>query len=152
MRGRGGGSNNRKSPNPLTRSYESNGPDVKITDSAQQIARKVHHSHGTQSAGDVSWPRTTCTRRYNRIIMAAMAQMPQQPVRDIRDDEDADDRMDDGFTPVQPQQQAAPAGSRITIGISSATSVVVTAMAMVPSSRVTAASRSQSSRHACEVA
>ncbi|RUV80346.1 DUF4167 domain-containing protein, partial [Mesorhizobium sp. M1A.F.Ca.IN.022.07.1.1] len=33
MRGRnnngGGGNNNRKGPNPLTRNYESNGPDVK---------------------------------------------------------------------------------------------------------------------------
>ncbi|TIO90363.1 MAG: DUF4167 domain-containing protein, partial [Mesorhizobium sp.] len=41
MRGRnnngGGGNNNRKGPNPLTRNYESNGPDVKIRGSAQQI-------------------------------------------------------------------------------------------------------------------
>ncbi|TIS02391.1 MAG: DUF4167 domain-containing protein, partial [Mesorhizobium sp.] len=40
MRGRnnngGGGNNNRKGPNPLTRNYESNGPDVKIRGSAQQ--------------------------------------------------------------------------------------------------------------------
>ncbi|TIX38900.1 MAG: DUF4167 domain-containing protein, partial [Mesorhizobium sp.] len=42
MRGRnnngggGGNNNNRKGPNPLTRNYESNGPDVKIRGSAQQ--------------------------------------------------------------------------------------------------------------------
>ena len=36
MRGR----NNRKGPNPLTRSYESNGPDVKIRGTAQHIAEK----------------------------------------------------------------------------------------------------------------
>jgi len=42
MRGRGnnGGNNNRKGPNPLNRNYESNGPDVKIRGSAQQIAEK----------------------------------------------------------------------------------------------------------------
>ena len=41
MRGRGrsnGGGN--KGPNPLTRSYESNGPDVKIRGTAQHIAEK----------------------------------------------------------------------------------------------------------------
>ncbi|MCK5934663.1 MAG: DUF4167 domain-containing protein, partial [Fulvimarina manganoxydans] len=35
MRGRG-----RKGPNPLTRSYESNGPDVKIRGTAQHVAEK----------------------------------------------------------------------------------------------------------------
>ena len=35
MRGRG-----RKGPNPLSRSYESNGPDVKIRGTAQHIAEK----------------------------------------------------------------------------------------------------------------
>nr|WP_306306753.1 DUF4167 domain-containing protein [Nitratireductor aquibiodomus] len=35
MRGRG--NNNRKGPNPLARSYESNGPDVKIRGTAQQV-------------------------------------------------------------------------------------------------------------------
>ena len=33
-------SNNRRGPNPLTRSYESNGPDVKIRGNAHHIAEK----------------------------------------------------------------------------------------------------------------
>ena len=37
MRGRNPG---RKGPNPLTRSYESNGPDVKIRGTAQHVAEK----------------------------------------------------------------------------------------------------------------
>ncbi|PXF97245.1 DUF4167 domain-containing protein, partial [Brucella abortus] len=37
MRGRGNNNNNnnRKGPNPLSRNYESNGPDVKIRGNAQ---------------------------------------------------------------------------------------------------------------------
>ena len=38
MRGRP--SNNRRGPNPLTRSYESNGPDVKIRGNAHHVAEK----------------------------------------------------------------------------------------------------------------
>ena len=46
MRGRNNNNNNnnRKGPNPLTRNYESNGPDVKIRGSAQQIAEKYAHA------------------------------------------------------------------------------------------------------------
>src|SRR5580700_2880201 len=38
MRGRP--TNNRRGPNPLTRSYESNGPDVKIRGNAHHVAEK----------------------------------------------------------------------------------------------------------------
>ena len=38
MRGRP--NNNRRGPNPLTRSYESNGPDVKIRGNAHHVAEK----------------------------------------------------------------------------------------------------------------
>ena len=45
MRGRNNNNNNstggsRKGPNPLTRSYESNGPDVKIRGTAHHVAEK----------------------------------------------------------------------------------------------------------------
>src|SRR5688572_200367 len=47
------GGNNRKGPNPLTRNYESNGPDVKIRGSAQQIAEKYTTlARDSMSAGD----------------------------------------------------------------------------------------------------
>ena len=39
MRGRNNNNrNNNKGPNPLTKSYESNGPDVKIRGTAQHVA------------------------------------------------------------------------------------------------------------------
>ena len=48
MRGR-----NRKGPNPLTRSYESNGPDVKIRGTALHIAEKyVQLARDAQASGD----------------------------------------------------------------------------------------------------
>ena len=48
MRGR-----NRKSLNPLTRVYESNGPDVKIRGTASHIAEKyVQLARDAQSSGD----------------------------------------------------------------------------------------------------
>jgi len=57
MRGRNnnGGNNNgnRKSPNPLQRSYESNGPDVKVRGTAQHVAEKyLQLARDAQSSGD----------------------------------------------------------------------------------------------------
>ncbi len=108
MRGRGGGGNNnnnnsnRKGPNPLTRSYESNGPDVKIRGTAQQIAEKYTTlARDAQSSGDRVMAENYLqhAEHYNRIIAAAQAQMPnQQPrPRDDEDDEDEDREMQPGF-------------------------------------------------------
>ena len=94
MRGRnnnggGGGNNNnnnnnnRKGPNPLTRNYESNGPDVKIRGSAQQIAEKYATlARDAQSSGDRVMAENYLqhAEHYNRIIAAAQAQMPIQNV------------------------------------------------------------------------
>jgi hypothetical protein len=91
MRGRGG---NRKGPNPLTRSYESNGPDVKIRGSAQQIADKYSTlARDAQSAGDrvIAENYLQHAEHYNRIIAAAQAQMAPQQNRDTRDDADDND-------------------------------------------------------------
>ena len=117
MRGRGGGSGNggnpnRKGPNPLTRNYESNGPDVKIRGSAQQIAEKYTTlARDAQSAGDRVMAENYLqhAEHYNRIIMAAQAQMPQQQIRDARDDDELDEEGDDGFIqPAEPQPQPQP--------------------------------------------
>ena len=52
MRGRGN-NNNRKSSNPLTRVYESNGPDVKIRGTASHIAEKyIQLARDAQGSGD----------------------------------------------------------------------------------------------------
>lgn len=96
MRGRSGG---RKGPNPLTRTYESNGPDVKIRGSAQQVADKYTTlARDAQSSGDRVMAENYLqhAEHYNRIIAAAQAQAsPQQP-RDSRDD--MDDGDDEGET------------------------------------------------------
>ena len=101
MRGRnnsggGGGNNNnnnRKGPNPLTRNYESNGPDVKIRGSAQQIAEKYATlARDAHSSGDRVMAENYLqhAEHYNRIIAAAQAQMPIQNVQQNRDDFDDD--------------------------------------------------------------
>lgn len=106
MRGRnnngGGGNNNnnRKGPNPLTRNYESNGPDVKIRGSAQQIAEKYAAlARDAQSSGDRVMAENYLqhAEHYNRIIAAAQAQMPIQNVQHNRDDfdDDADEDRDE---------------------------------------------------------
>lgn len=95
MRGRG----NRKGPNPLTRTYESNGPDVKIRGSAQQIADKYSSlARDAQSSGDRVMAENYLqhAEHYNRLIAAALAASGQLPVRDMRDDDDeGDDERDE---------------------------------------------------------
>ncbi|WP_274426126.1 DUF4167 domain-containing protein [Chelativorans sp. YIM 93263] len=97
MRGRGG-NNSRKGPNPLSRSYESNGPDVKIRGTAQQVADKYATlARDAQSSGDrvIAENYLQHAEHYNRIIAAAQAQQQaqqqnQQPSRDDRDDVNGD--------------------------------------------------------------
>jgi hypothetical protein len=106
MRGRNNNNNNnRKGPNPLTRNYESNGPDVKIRGSAQQIAEKYATlARDAQSAGDRVMAENYLqhAEHYNRIIAAAQAQMPIQNFRENRDefddelDEERDEQQDAG--------------------------------------------------------
>jgi hypothetical protein len=107
------GNNNRKGPNPLTRNYESNGPDVKIRGSAQQIAEKYATlARDAQSSGDRVMAENYLqhAEHYNRIIAAAMAQMPiqQQQSRDDfdadMDDERDEDSIDNNVAEVQVQQ------------------------------------------------
>ncbi|TGQ45923.1 DUF4167 domain-containing protein [Mesorhizobium sp. M00.F.Ca.ET.216.01.1.1] len=103
MRGRnnnGGGNNNnnRKGPNPLTRNYESNGPDVKIRGSAQQIAEKYATlARDAQSSGDRVMAENYLqhAEHYNRIIAAAQAQMPIQNAQQNRDEFDDDEDRDE---------------------------------------------------------
>lgn len=115
MRGRSGG---RKGPNPLTRTYESNGPDVKIRGSAQQVADKYTTlARDAQSAGDRVMAENYLqhAEHYNRIIAAAQAQAaPQQP-RDSRDDmDDGDDETETNEVKQadrRPEKAAAADGS-----------------------------------------
>jgi hypothetical protein len=113
MRGRGNNNNRSKGPNPLSRNYESNGPDVKIRGNAQHVAEKYTTlARDAQSSGDRVMAENYLqhAEHYNRIILAAQAQAPVQYQRDDRDDQDDDGVYDDDGNeqqqdrPVQHQQ------------------------------------------------
>lgn len=73
-RGRNGG---RKHQNPLSRNYESNGPDVKIRGNASHIAEKyVQLARDAQASGDSVMAENYLqhAEHYFRIILAAQAQ------------------------------------------------------------------------------
>lgn len=87
--GGGGGNFNRKGANPLTRTYDSSGPDVKIRGTAQHIAEKYSTlARDAHSAGDRVMAENYLqhAEHYNRIIAAAQAQMQDRFQRDERDD------------------------------------------------------------------
>src|SRR6476469_1260730 len=78
MRGRNPG---RKGPNPLSRSYESNGPDVKIRGTAQHIAEKyLQLARDAQASGDPVTAESyhQHAEHYLRLIAAAQEQFRQQ--------------------------------------------------------------------------
>src|SRR6187401_2495840 len=100
MRGRG---NHRKSQNPLTRVYESNGPDVKIRGTASHIAEKyIQLARDAQGSGDPVAAENYYqhAEHYFRIIAAAQEQFrqnqPQQYQQPRPDGEVRDDSADDG--------------------------------------------------------
>ena len=75
MRGR-----NRKSHNPLTRVYESNGPDVKIRGTASHIAEKyIQLARDAQSSGDPVGAENYFqhAEHYFRLIASAQEQFRQ---------------------------------------------------------------------------
>ena len=71
MRGR---PNNRKGPNPLTRSYESSGPDVKIRGTAHHVGEKyLQLARDAQTSGDPVMAESYLqhAEHYFRLIAAA---------------------------------------------------------------------------------
>jgi hypothetical protein len=122
MRGRN--NNNRKGPNPLTRSYESNGPDVKIRGTPHHIAEKyLQLARDAHSSGDPVMAESYLqhAEHYFRLIAAAQqaqaqAQVgyqrpPGEPEPEDEDDDDVGGPMDRFASPVervqpQPPQQA----------------------------------------------
>jgi len=89
IRGRGnnnnnsnGNGNNRRNPNPLTRNYESNGPDVRIRGNAQHIADKYAAlARDVLAAGDRVMAENYLqhAEHYMRIILSAQPQFVQPP-------------------------------------------------------------------------
>ncbi|MGI9411217.1 MAG: DUF4167 domain-containing protein [Hyphomicrobiaceae bacterium] len=104
---RGRGRNNRKSQNPLTRSFESNGPDVKIRGTPSHIAEKyVSLARDALSSGDpvLAENHLQHAEHYNRIIMTFREQ--QTPHGEgINGSGNGRHRMSD-----QPESEDAPAG------------------------------------------
>jgi hypothetical protein len=101
MRGRP--TNNRRGPNPLTRSYESNGPDVKIRGNAHHVAEKyLQLARDAHTGGDPVAAENYLqhAEHYFRLIAAAQAAQAlaqsgqQRPPGE--DDEDMDDDGDFG--------------------------------------------------------
>jgi hypothetical protein len=107
MRGR-----NRKSQNPLTRVYESNGPDVKIRGSASHVAEKyVQLARDAQASGDPVAAENYYqhAEHYFRMIAAAQEQYRQnQPFyrqeggSESRSDDSYDDDDSDGMPGGEP--------------------------------------------------
>lgn len=110
---------NRKGPNPLARTYESNGPDVKIRGTALHIAEKYGQlARDAQSSGDriVAESYLQHAEHYYRLIAAAQAQAAQQqPVfrsSDAEDDENPGHGHSQGGNaprPYRPQNGEQPA-------------------------------------------
>lgn len=115
MRGRSG----RKGPNPLTRSYESNGPDVKIRGTAQHIAEKyLQLARDAQSSGDTIMAESLLqhAEHYFRLIAAAQQQQqvagfggrPQMEAEVEIDDDDDFAALPDRFAPLSERLPPAP--------------------------------------------
>ncbi len=108
MRGR-----NRRGPNPLTRSYESNGPDVKVRGTAQHIAEKYTQlARDAHVSGDPVMAESYLQHAEHYYRLIAAAHQAQQALvngtaDDRDDDEDDFDTANDRFTfrSVQTQQQ-----------------------------------------------
>lgn len=123
-RGRSG----RKNVNPLSRNYESNGPDVKVRGNASHIADKyVQLARDATASGDLIMAENYLqhAEHYFRVISAAQAQQQQQrqdqqPNPDSSDGDDGEDgrRMNghaqgepsDGETARKESAEATPDG------------------------------------------
>ena len=88
MRGRP----NRKAPNPLTRSFDSNGPDIKIRGTALHIAEKYTQlARDASSAGDRVMAENYLqhAEHYYRIIAAAQGEQSDSAEKYLRTGEAA---------------------------------------------------------------
>lgn len=75
------GRNGRKNANPLSRTYESNGPDVKVRGNASHIADKyVQLARDATASGDLIMAENYLqhAEHYHRVISSAQAQFQQQ--------------------------------------------------------------------------
>jgi hypothetical protein len=110
--------NNRRGQNPMTRVFESNGPDIKIRGTASHVAEKyVQLARDARSSGDPVAAENYYqhAEHYFRLIAAAQEQFrqnqPQPRTESEMASEDGDDDSESfsnfgqepGFVPAQPQ-------------------------------------------------
>jgi hypothetical protein len=110
--------NNRRGQNPMTRVFESNGPDIKIRGTASHVAEKyVQLARDARSSGDPVAAENYYqhAEHYFRLIAAAQEQFrqnqPQPRTENEMPSEDADDDSESfsnfgqepGFVPAQQQ-------------------------------------------------
>jgi len=110
--------NNRRGQNPMTRVFESNGPDIKIRGTASHVAEKyVQLARDARSSGDPVAAENYYqhAEHYFRLIAAAQEQFrqnqPQPRTENEMPSEEGDDESESfsnfgqepGFVPVQPQ-------------------------------------------------
>jgi len=105
----------RKHVNPLSRNFESNGPDVKVRGNAAHVAEKyLQLARDAQSSGDPVLAENYLqhAEHYFRIVAAAQAQTqfrPDQPNQQIEVDEDDDfPPINDRFASPEPIQRFQP--------------------------------------------
>jgi hypothetical protein len=113
-----GNNNRRGGQNPMTRVFESNGPDIKIRGTASHVAEKyVQLARDARSSGDPVAAENYYqhAEHYFRLIAAAQEQfrqnLPQPRTENEMASEDGDDEgesfshfgQEPGFVPVQPQ-------------------------------------------------
>ncbi|MFM8747475.1 MAG: DUF4167 domain-containing protein [Aestuariivirga sp.] len=109
----GGGGGGGGGGNPLSRVYESNGPDVKVRGTAQTIADKyLQLGRDAQSSGDIVMAESYFqhAEHYLRIVFAAQAynQQQQQQFRRPDDEFDEDDQEDQAEAAVEQRGGAQP--------------------------------------------
>ena len=112
MRGRP--TNNRRGPNPLTRSYESNGPDVKIRGDAHHVAEKyLQLARDAHTGGDPVAAENYLqhAEHYFRLIAAAQAAQALAQSGQARPpgEGEGDDMEDDGDFGTLSDRFASPA-------------------------------------------
>jgi|UniRef100_UPI00403F99C7 hypothetical protein len=112
QRGRNGG---RKHVNPLSRNYESNGPDVKVRGNAAHIAEKyMQLARDAQSSGDSVMAENYLqhAEHYFRIVSSAQQAMNGPREGQSQDENEFEDDVSDVNSrfsspqPVQPAQQS----------------------------------------------
>ena len=110
MRGRNPG-NNRRGPNPLTRSYESNGPDVKIRGTAHHVGEKyLQLARDAQTSGDPVMAESYLqhAEHYFRIIAAAQLQQLQAQEGYVRPEGEVEEPEEDDLVGGLPDRFASP--------------------------------------------